>query len=89
MIVHVEFFATLREKFGKKIDVKLEDKDYVRLRDILSRIEGLLDEITESNDLKPLYKVLINGLNIEFLDKLDTVVRDGDEIYIFPPAGGG
>jgi len=33
--------------------------------------------------------ILINGRNIFHLDKLNSIVKDGDIIDIFPPGGGG
>ena len=33
--------------------------------------------------------ILINGRNIVHLDKINSIVQDGDEICIFPPGGGG
>ncbi len=88
MRVRVEFFATLREKFGKEKVVEL-GKGNATLRDVLARIGGLLDEVSEGDEIKPMYKILVNGLNVEFLEKLETKVKNGDEISIFPPAGGG
>jgi len=87
MRVRVEFFATLREKFGKAVDVTLEED--ARLVDVLRKVEGLYEEVVEGGEIKPRYKVLVNGLNVEFLQGLNTEVKDGDEICVFPPAGGG
>ncbi len=89
MRVVIEFFATLRDKYGRRIDLNLNVNEPVSVREVLSHVEGLLDEITENGRLKEMYKVLVNGLNIEFLKGLDTEVNDGDEICVFPPAGGG
>jgi MoaD family protein len=33
--------------------------------------------------------VLVNGRNIHLLDGSDTVLHDGDEVVILPPAAGG
>lgn len=88
MRVRLEFFATLREKFGKSIEVRLE-RDKAALREVLAAVPGLLEEVAQGGELKPMYKVLVNGLNVELGEGLDTIVRDGDEISVFPPAGGG
>ncbi|RLI12138.1 molybdopterin synthase sulfur carrier subunit, partial [Candidatus Bathyarchaeota archaeon] len=34
-------------------------------------------------------KVMVNGRDIDFLSGLSTELRDGDEVLIFPPVGGG
>lgn len=33
--------------------------------------------------------LMVNGRNIRFLNQLDTVLKDGDELTILPPVGGG
>jgi len=88
MKVAIEFFATLREKFGKRKEVIL-DSNPTTLRNVLSKVDGLLEEIAENGNIKKMYKILLNGLNVEFLGGLNAKVKSGDEIYIFPPAGGG
>ena len=34
-------------------------------------------------------RLMVNGRDIGFLNKLETILRDGDEILILPPVGGG
>lgn len=33
--------------------------------------------------------LMVNGRSIHFLDRLDTVLKDGDELTILPPVAGG
>jgi molybdopterin synthase sulfur carrier subunit len=33
--------------------------------------------------------LMVNGRSIHFLNQLDTVLKDGDELTILPPMGGG
>ena len=45
--------------------------------------------IDGSGSLIPGTIILLNGRNVLLLENLDTRVRDGDEVALFPPAGGG
>ena len=47
--------------------------------------EALLDE----GAVRPHFKITINGHDIALAEGLDTRVRDGDRIAIFPPIAGG
>jgi molybdopterin synthase sulfur carrier subunit len=42
-----------------------------------------------NSDLLPHIRVMINGRDIEFLNGLSTVLKEGDEILILPPISGG
>lgn len=49
-----------------------------------------IDQLINNNkQILPGTMILINGRNIFHLDKLNSIVRDCDEISIFPPGGGG
>jgi molybdopterin synthase sulfur carrier subunit len=37
----------------------------------------------------PRIRLLVNGKDIGFLDGMDTVLEDGDEILLLPPVAGG
>jgi len=54
-------------------------KKYGKLRDLI-----LLD----GNRLNPLYRILVNGRDLEHLNGLDTVLKDGDLLTISTPFGG-
>jgi sulfur-carrier protein len=45
--------------------------------------------LNEDKQIIPGTMILINGRNIFHLDKLESIILDGDEISIFPPGGGG
>ncbi|HHX74289.1 MAG TPA: MoaD/ThiS family protein [Firmicutes bacterium] len=52
--------------------------------------EPLAERIFAGQDkLRDGLVVMVNGRNICFLDHLHTVLTDGDEVLLFPPAGGG
>ena len=59
-------------------------------------IENLFQVIKELSDIRRKYLergwdlvILVNGRHIEFLDDEKTVLKDGDEVSIFPTAAGG
>jgi molybdopterin synthase sulfur carrier subunit len=37
----------------------------------------------------PYVRIMINGQTIEFLEGMDTPLKEGDEVLILPPASGG
>lgn len=79
MIIKVKLFATLRKylpgiELGKSTDVHLESETSIAQ---LYEILGIPAE-----EIKLAY---VNGIYCE----TDTILKDGDEIGIFPPIGGG
>ena len=40
-------------------------------------------------NILPHIMLMVNGQNINFLDRLDTVLQDEDEVLILPPVAGG
>jgi molybdopterin synthase sulfur carrier subunit len=42
-----------------------------------------------SNSPLPHIRLMVNGQDIAFLNRLQTVLKEGDEILILPPVGGG
>lgn len=79
----VKFFASFREKAGKK-EMTLDIKNNTQLIDVVRSLNEVipgLDELIEQGNG-------IVAVNHEIVDK-NTVVKDGDEIAIFPPVSGG
>jgi len=42
-----------------------------------------------SRSLRPYIRLMVNGRDIAFLEKMETVLRNGDEVLILPPVSGG
>ncbi len=86
----IKMYATIREKFK-------EEKVDIESSTILEAVRKLVDEypilkeevLDEDLNLKNDYIYLLNGRNVEFLQKGDTPLKDGDKISIFPPVAGG
>ena len=92
MIVKVKAFANLREVFGGEISIELKER--AALKDLLSPIflpskavEAIIN--SKSREIKTTILILKNGRNIRFLGGLLAELKDGDEIKVFPPLGGG
>jgi MoaD family protein len=43
----------------------------------------------EAGEIRRNINALINGGNVQFRQRFDTVLRDGDRLAILPPVGGG
>jgi len=43
----------------------------------------------KSTTVLPYLRLMVNGRDIAFLDGIDTLLKDGDEILIMPPVSGG
>lgn len=85
----IEFFATLREKFGKSIEVECDGT----LRSALISAGKILGEsfLVEMFDENGRYRedrmITVNGRNIK--DEKIENLKEGDRIAIFPPVAGG
>jgi molybdopterin synthase sulfur carrier subunit len=51
----------------------------------------LSSRLFESNSSRPLphIRLMVNGRDIAFLNRLETELHDGDEVVILPPVAGG
>lgn len=93
MQVTVKSFATLRNVMESRLTQELNDgstlSDLLTL--LMERYPGLRDEIFEEGrrELQDYVNILVNGRNINFINGLDTELKDGDLVVLFPPAGGG
>ncbi len=53
--------------------------------------DELASHLFEPNTTTPLphIRLMVNGQDIAFLNGMETLLQDGDEILILPPVGGG
>lgn len=93
--VFVKAFASARDALGGagKISVGLQEHGDVRdLLNVLAKqfgekfVETVFDE---SGSPKKMFKIFVNGRDIDFLDGLATVLKEGDEVALVPPVAGG
>ena len=90
--VKVEFYASMREVFQEK-EREIKPERVSNIRDILDLLCNTYQRrqktLDHSGQLRPGVNVLKNGRNIKFLDGIETEVKEGDTIAIFPPVYGG
>jgi molybdopterin synthase sulfur carrier subunit len=74
------------------VTVVLEVRDgatVVEVVDALDRMyPGLKNKLIRNGVVTPMHDVWINGRSIDFLQGLDTVLKEGDVVQIIPPFGG-
>jgi molybdopterin synthase sulfur carrier subunit len=93
MIVIVKFYATLRDLTGKKDPIELDLEEGATISRLLDKLilDLTIKEVMfdEQKKVKPDITILRNGREIKFLKGLDSELRSGDEISIFPLVAGG
>ena len=93
--VKVHSILTLQEVIGRR-EVELDLPQGTALKELLSHMVGVWGErLSErifkagTEELLPRIRVMVNGRDMQFLQGLETVLQDGDEVYLFPPVSGG
>ena len=64
------------------------------LRDLIEDLKAKNDEfgnrlLDEKGDLRRFVNIYVNEEDVRFLQKLDTPLKDGDEVSIVPAIAGG
>jgi molybdopterin converting factor small subunit len=94
LTVTVKFIGVLHQVFKKK-QVKLRFARSPTVKEIVEKLAETSSEArrsvleTELNQIHPALLVLVNGKEISALDRIDTRVRDGDEIVLISVSHGG
>jgi adenylyltransferase/sulfurtransferase len=91
MAITVKLFANFREAAGED-QIKIQADDIKTLLDKLTKIGGatLTEQLcTKNGKLRDTVHILVNGRGINLLKGLNTRLRDGDTVAIFPPVSGG
>ncbi len=85
--VKVRLFASMRDYAGvKEADVEGENVGEA-LQSLISEYPALKKQIfKEDGDILPHVRVLLNGIAIS---DLDSELKIGDELAVFPSIGGG
>jgi adenylyltransferase/sulfurtransferase len=91
MAITVKLFANFREAAGKN-QIEIQADDIKTLLDKLAKIGGekLTEQLyTKNGKLRDTVHILVNGRGINLLKGLNTRLKDGDTVAIFPPVSGG
>jgi molybdopterin synthase sulfur carrier subunit len=97
-MITINFYATLR-LYLKLREIQIDLVQEAPIHEVLCNIEDAVFEKTakrfmkkfvdDNGELQPATMILINGKNILDTEGLNTLVRDGDTVALFPQAGGG
>jgi len=88
--VKISIYSVLREKLGWREKEIVVDNDNPTFIEVLQREPELYKlVIDDKGNIREGYMILVNGIHIEFKGGPKAPIRDGDEIAIFPPGGGG
>lgn len=79
---------------GQKVELEVPEGSTVRavLASLVERCgEKLKKKLINPSDGEPYpyLRLVLNGRDIAFLKGLETIVHDGDTLFIIPPAAGG
>ena len=91
MSVLVRIPTPLQKLVGDKAELEVEAST---LRDAVSRIAEQNPEVKQrllddNGELRRFVNVYVNEEDVRFLQKLDTPLKDGDEVSIVPAIAGG
>lgn len=91
MSVLVRIPTPLQKLVGDKAEVQAEGKT---LREVVNSLAAQNDEIKtrlldDKGELRRFVNIYVNEEDVRFLEKLDTPLKDGDEVSIVPAIAGG
>ena len=84
-------FTSIKEAMGGE-EFNLEFTEDTTLGDLLTMLRdyyNLPEKLFDGEDITKHLFVLINGRLSSLLGGVDAILKDGDEIALLPPAGGG
>jgi len=87
MKIKVRPYAKFRSVLGRQFDMDLGENSTVQ--DLLNALPISRDAIFDQEGLKDDVNLMVGGKNVDSLEGLNTVLKDGDEIVIFSAAIGG
>jgi molybdopterin synthase sulfur carrier subunit len=95
MRVSVRMFTTLRELAGKSEETLELNAGVVTIKDVLEELvklhgKAFKDYLYDKEEkVQEHLQLLVNGKRVNFLEELETRLKEGDQVAIVPPIGGG
>ncbi len=90
MTVEVRVTANLQKMVGGQRSLQGEGASVGELLDDLeSRYPGFREQIITDGQLHRFVNIYLNDEDIRFLDKLETLIKEGDTLSILPALAGG
>jgi molybdopterin synthase sulfur carrier subunit len=92
MRIRLKAFARFRDLLGKELEVDLNEGSTVAdlLAALLHHSVDLEEMIFDpSGKIKEEVNILVNGRHVESLEGTFTVLKEGDEVALFPAVVGG
>jgi len=90
--IKVKFFASMSDVFQEK-EREIELKKASNIRELLEFLCNTYERrqriFDQSGQIRSDVTILKNGRHIYFLDGIQTELKEGDTIAIFPPVYGG
>ena len=94
MTVKVKFYSLF------KINLKSSGEEYeleqpITISELIEKLDADYNNyftnrlLNEKGEIVPGAIILVNGKNIIHIEKLNTMIEDGDVITLFPPSAGG
>lgn len=92
-MISVKLYATLRDVVGaKQLDVPFEAGGTARelMQAIAQTSPPLGEKLLDAKGQPTGYAhIFLDGRNVMWLEDMDTVVKEGNEIHLIPPMAGG
>ena len=91
----MRLFTTLRELVGKGEETLEFDLGIVTVKDVLEDLAKRYGEefkdylYNEEREVREHLQLLVNGKNVSLLEELKTQLKEGDQVAVVPPVGGG
>lgn len=91
----MRLFTTLRELAGKGEETLEFSAKRVTVKDVLEGLarrhgKAFEDYLYDSKGkVREHLQLLVNGKSVSLMEELETKLREGDQVAIVPPVGGG